>query len=176
MFCVRWLNGSLVVASLALLCSPAAADWVKVTNKYKGATPPPQTDACWNSSAVAWAWSVGTSAGGGGSATDDTPFCDVRVQNNATGWYLESWVFMPESDGSQGWAKVWGEVHADASVTLVTSNTGAVAVGYALAKSNLFDQVTAELNESAAETSSSILGEISLEIEGFGASIPVKAS
>lgn len=159
------------------LAADASAGWAMTSNTALPSYPPAQTDSCWMSSATADAASSGWVAAGSGDAYDDTPLCDVRVQNNATG--VVQWGFTytaKEGEPKEGWAKASADVRANGSVTLHSSNTAAVAVGYALVSSNLFGQVTAELTKSAGETSTSLLGELSLEIEGVGASVPVTVS
>lgn len=155
--------------------------WSKRVINPQGDFPAPDTDACTNvfgmqlGYAIANASSVGISAAGSGYAWDASLLCDVRVQQNATDYFLEVWKYKP-CEEEEGWAGLTAEVEATGFVDLRTSNTGAVAVGYALASSNMFDQVTAELTESAAETSTSIIGEVSLEIDGFGVAVPVTVS
>lgn len=162
---------------LSGLAANASAGWTMTTNTNLPSFPAAQTDSCLLSAASASAGSSGWAATGSGYAYDDTPFCDVRVQNNATGVAQRAWSYKAEEgEPKKGWAKASGTVKADGSVTLHTSNSGAVAVGYSLVSSNMFSQVTAELTKSAGETETSIIGELSLEIEGFGATVPITVS
>jgi hypothetical protein len=178
-----------VTLAIAALAPSAKADWELTTDAGTPDTPDVATAACYiqippdsgggsflNSYAYAYAQSSGVYASGSGSADDSTVNCDVRVQNNATAYKLIALTFTPDEPGQAGWACVEVEVKAEAEVTLRNANTAAVAVGYSLVSSNLCNQVTAKLVESAAETSSSLLANISVPIQGFKVSFPVTVS
>lgn len=171
---------SLAAALTAVLAAPSVAGWSKTTNQYAPSFPAAQADSCVNpifgyvlGAANANTWSTGAAAHGDGFAWDVSLGCDVRVQNVATGFYLEAWTYTGEDEG---WASTSGTVTATGVVKLLNADCAAAAIGYGQVTSSLFDLCAAKLDESAGETTSTGLGELSLEIEGVGGSVPVTVS
>ncbi len=187
------LAGLLTITAALAMASPARAQgfgvideplepdkgvgWSLTTDEAFPDFPPEQTDWCvWFSSANAKAQSNGYAASGSGKAYDATLGCDVRVQNAATGVRLLAWTYCGNECFPKGWGKVKASAKANGVVNLHTSNSAAVAVGYAVVASNLCGPVNAVIEKSAAETTSGTLGDIEFKIEDVGVTIPVKVS
>ncbi len=156
-----------------LTTSTASAGWVQHVDTDMPDFPPIDQDTCGLAIGFAIASSTGPFAVGSGQARDGTAFCEITCQNVAVGYTLESFLFEPDYPWQQGYVDAEASVSADGEVELVSGHVAATAIGYALVDSNIFSQVTAVLTQSAAESSASLLGTLSLKIEGVGASVPI---
>ena len=165
----------LLATSLTSMAPHAAANWMHTVDDPIGDNPFPVSDSCINSFAYAAANSGGTSCWGTGLGYDDTPFCSVRAQTNATDQQTDRWTYTPgDGDEPLGWANIEVCSEVNGLVSLRSANTAAAALGYALGESNLCQtRAIARLTDSAGATSGNTLGELTLGGDGFGLKIPI---